>query len=82
MIKASATLPDGRKLVLLGLSSRNLELLRERKPAMINLDELGGANEVVIMWGETEQAIYDEMKGANVIGAETEIRNMPKDVKP
>lgn len=78
MIKASAQLSDGRTLLILGLSSKNLEKLRERKPAMIDLTEFGLKGELVLMWGETEAQIFEEFKQAGVIGADTVIHRGPR----
>ena len=73
-----ATLADGRPLIVIGLSSKNLDMLRARRPCLINMDELGGKGEVAIMWGETEQAIWDEMKQAGMVSDQTEVRNYPE----
>lgn len=41
-------------LNLIGLSSRNLELLRAGKPIRIDLAEFNLEGELIIVWGETE----------------------------
>ncbi len=61
MIKASLT-RGGRQVFVLGLSARNIELLRQGKPIPVNLAELGGKGEVLIMYGETEEDIADELR--------------------
>lgn len=66
MIKMRATLQDGGQLILLGLSDKNLELLREKKPILVTAQELGLAMNVKIAlaWGETEETLMAEIKEA------------------
>jgi hypothetical protein len=65
MIKFAATTKDGTTLITLGLSEGNLENLRENKPILVDLGLLGVPGvQVMIMWGETEQAMMDELKAA------------------
>ncbi|HEX3398826.1 MAG TPA: hypothetical protein VHT74_00725 [Acetobacteraceae bacterium] len=57
MIKATATKPDGRKLLILGLSFANLDRFRaEPGDTMINIDgkDIGLPIDVMIFSGETE----------------------------
>lgn len=54
MLKAKATLADGRPLYVLGLSELNLQRLREGKPIFFDMCEIGGTGQMVIFWGETE----------------------------
>jgi hypothetical protein len=61
MIKAKLTGPDGRPIVLLGLSELNVGELRKRKPIMVDLGPFGIEGQVVVMWGETEEAIAQEL---------------------
>lgn len=57
MIKARAG-----NVVIFGLSRLNLERLQEGKPIMFDGAEVGlDGNKIVIMYGETEQAIADEL---------------------
>lgn len=72
MIKAAATRSTGRKVFLLGLSSRNLENLKAGKPMRIHLEEIGGTGEVIILWGETEAAIARDL--AEFIGPDTSLK--------
>jgi hypothetical protein len=58
MIKGK--LNDGT--VLLGLSSKNLEKLKERKPMMVEGAEMGIDHNIVIVWGETEADILKELR--------------------
>jgi hypothetical protein len=52
----------GRKLVLLGLSAKNLELLKEGRPMHIDLRDEGVDAAVYICYGETEQDIVAELQ--------------------
>lgn len=57
MLKATATGPDGRPLLVIGLSFRNLEVFRQRPgDTFIKIAgaELGLPIDVVIFSGETE----------------------------
>lgn len=48
--------------LVIGLSRRNLELLQSGKPIRFNLSDLNlPAGEVVIFFGETEQAMMEEL---------------------
>ena len=57
MIKAMAG-----NLILLGLSSKNLEKLKEGKPIHIFGSELGIKYDIGILWGDTEEEIVDRLK--------------------
>ncbi len=72
MIKAIGNKPDGTKLLILGLSDRNLEILaKDRLPIDIDLEDLGvlpsqRVTSVFIFSGKTEddmqtifQKVYD-----------------------
>lgn len=67
MIKASGKQVDGRWLFVLGLSDVNLELLRKGKPLLVALERLGGSGDVVIMWGQTEEAIRADFEKAGLV---------------
>lgn len=74
MIKAKATLHDGRPLYVFGLSAVNLAKLREGLPIHIDLDSIGGSGEVYIMFGETEDALAAAF--ADLIGPDTDVRGL------
>jgi hypothetical protein len=63
MLKALAKGSDGRPIMILGLSRRNTELLLEGKPIMVDTSNFGipGGPCIVLLGGETEQAIQAEM---------------------
>lgn len=63
MLKAVATSKDGRKLLVLGLSRRNMELLMENKPIVVDTARYGieGGAHIVLLGGETEESIQAEM---------------------
>lgn len=59
MIKARAG-----NTVIFGLSRLNLERLQEGKPIMFDGAEVGLEGRICITFGETEQAILDELNTA------------------
>lgn len=62
----------GKPILLLGLTRKNTELLLDGRPIPIELKDLIGVDAVVlIVAGETEQAICDELR--EHIGPSTKI---------
>jgi hypothetical protein len=62
MLKARS----GDKLVF-GLSARNIELLMDGKPILIDLKELGYADgQVLIFYGTTEQMMMEQLEEAGI----------------
>lgn len=59
MIKALGRTKDGRRLVVLGLSRQNCELLLEGKPIKVETPDLGIVDGPTIMLcaGETEESL-------------------------
>ena len=57
MLKAKLTGKDGKPIYLIGLSYRNLELLKEGNPAKINLSSLQGEGSLFIFSGENEASM-------------------------
>lgn len=54
----------GNKIII-GLSARNVELLRQGKPIIICTDDLGIPDaEIVVMYGETEQQMLAELEAS------------------
>lgn len=51
-----------RPFIMLGLSAGNIERLKQGKPVQILKEELGIGFDIGIMYGETEQAIVDELR--------------------
>ena len=79
MIRAVATRADGTKLLLLGVDERNVERLKAGKPIMVEGGPLGLPNvAVAIMYGETMQAIIDELKEAGISVPD----HVPDDITP
>lgn len=50
---------------ILGIDAENVKRLKEGKPIMVSLAELGGSDDVLIMYGETMQAIAQELERAS-----------------
>lgn len=63
MIKFTAD-RAGRTLIGLGISAGNVQRLKEGKPIHIHLEELNlpWKADIMIMYGETEQALADELE--------------------
>jgi hypothetical protein len=59
MLKAKAG-----DLTIFGLSARNLELLQQGKPIMIDMAELGLAGRTMIFYGQTEEAMKTDIERA------------------
>lgn len=59
-----------------GLSERNIQLLKQGKPILIDLSELGGDGNVTIFYGKTEQDMGREI--AEFIGPETKVHIDPR----
>lgn len=65
MIKAVAHNEAGSKILILGLSTANLEKLQEGKPIAFPTTELEkavGFEMIVILWGDTEQEIVEAIR--------------------
>jgi len=73
MIKFTARRENGRQIIGIGISAVNVERLKEGKPIHVNLEEMGlpWKAEILLMYGETEQAMADELSEAGMIGPET-----------
>lgn len=46
--------------IILGLSSKNLELLRQGKPILVDDAKIGP--KIIILWGETEDKIVEKLR--------------------
>jgi hypothetical protein len=82
MIKATATLPDGKTLLVIGLSFGNLDKFRAAPgDTFIRIDgkQMGLPVDVLIFSGETEAHMQTMMAG--MIGPDTEVHIDPK-LKP
>lgn len=66
MIKATATGPDGRTILIIGLSFGNLDRFRaEPRDTFIKIDggQMGLPIDVMICSGETEEQMAELLKG-------------------
>ncbi len=66
MIKARSNHPTRGPLLLFGLSAENMKRLQSGQPIKINLTEMGMQGEVLIMYGQTEAAIVEELRQAGI----------------
>ncbi len=64
---------DGRLFIGFGLSQGNIDRLKEGKPIVVNLEELNLPYhaDILILYGETEQSLTDELNSYGVITPET-----------
>jgi len=79
MIKAVATGPDGRTLMVIGLSFRNLEHFRDKPcDTFIKIDgqEMGLPLDVIIFSGQTEAHCAEAI--GDMIGPDTKVHISPK----
>lgn len=79
MIKFVADNKDGRRKILgLGLTAKNVEALKAGRPIHIHSEELGlpWNADIVLFYGETEQALTEELQ--ELIGPETDFRDLSK----
>lgn len=79
MIKATATGPDGRTLMMIGLSFLNLEHFRNQPgDTFIKIDgkEMGLPLDVIIFSGETEAHCVEAI--SDMIGPDTKVHTDPR----
>jgi hypothetical protein len=63
MIKARATSADGTPIFIVGLSDGNLGRLREGKPILFEMSQIGGGpGRMLIYWGATEEAMKADLE--------------------
>lgn len=62
MIKFSAASSTGRKILGIGLSSRNIDLLMDDKPIFVDGQKLDFPTDLIILYGTTEEEIVEKMK--------------------
>ncbi len=80
MLTGRGTGPDGNQVVILGLSRANVEKLTAGQPIRVCRQTHGEAIpagwEIVILFGETEQSLFDDLKDIGALAA-TEIKRLP-----
>lgn len=67
MIKAGGRTADNRPLLVIGLSRKNVERLLDNQPIRFAGDALGVACEVLILGGETEDDIAEDLRSLGPI---------------
>lgn len=67
MVKLTIQLKDNRQLVLLGLSAGNLRMLRDGNQIYLHGEQLGIQNDILVMFGATEEAIVADLRRQGVI---------------
>ena len=63
MMKAVAANADGDPLIVLGLTHRNLEALKENNPIHIHMSELGLKGEIYIFAAKDERTMEEMFEG-------------------
>lgn len=81
MIKATVKGPDGKHLLIIGLSLENLVRLQENKPiyfstSVLDIKEDETVGSVTIFFGKTESDCYNEIE--RCVGPETIIKQAVK----
>ncbi len=66
MIKTRLQVAPDRTMFLLGVTEGNVERLREGKPLVVDLAELGGSGEVVLAYGRDKPAIIADLAAAGI----------------
>lgn len=82
MLIARATSDDGGECLILGLSQGNIDRLVQGMPMRLTRKTHGdGVPEgwsIIILHGETEQTIADELRRVGAIGAQTRVEVDPR----
>lgn len=74
MIKFTLTSPAGRRVMGLGLSDENIERLKNKQPILFDAGEIGVPGlDVLIMHGETEDSIKEELRAKFKIKKEVDL---------
>jgi hypothetical protein len=60
-----------RPFIGFGLSDKNIELLKENKPIVINGKDMDSDVDFMIFWGKTEEEMYEDLK--EFIGKDTKV---------
>lgn len=77
MIKFKFTRKDDLDCYGFGIDARNVELLKQGKPIIIDLAEMGGKGEVMLFYGETTGDLIETIQP--FVGAKTEVKDMLED---
>jgi hypothetical protein len=84
MIQARAQMPDGRIMLLFGLSQGNLDRLKQNKPiyiqtpGLLNLQPGEAIGAITILYGETEGDIAQMLTEGGLIDDSTVVHAIPK----
>ena len=76
MIKATMETGEGKNVLVLGISAENVIRLKEGKPIHITGEELGLECDVLLVYGETESQIYQDLQP--MMGADTSVEPVIK----
>jgi hypothetical protein len=67
MIRATGKMKDGRPFLLLGMDRENITRLTAGKPIVVRMESVGIERDVLICFGETLQALTDELIEAGFV---------------
>ena len=81
MVKARATLPDGRVLIVMGLSDGNIDRLKQGEPiyfdpAQLKITPGTVVGAITVFYGRDEAELARTLK--TLIGPKTEVINVPR----
>ena len=67
MIKLKIRNDNDEVAYVFGLSKGNIELLQQGRAIKFDMAQIGGEGTMVILYGETEQAIVEDLKKHGVV---------------
>jgi hypothetical protein len=76
MLIATTQSKEGHKVLILGLSQRNIELLQQGRPIHKDGSEAGLDSDVLILYGKTDEDLVREL--TPLIGPDTRITRRPE----
>jgi hypothetical protein len=65
MLKAAGIRGD-RPFIMLGLSDGNIENLKQGMPIRVDLAEMGGTGDILIIYGKTESEMVQALQNAGI----------------
>ncbi len=75
MLKWTASRRSGRKVIGLGLTAENVDLLMQGKPIMIDGAKMGLPFDIAVHYGATVQTLIDDLDEQGItVGPETKVR--------
>lgn len=66
MIKLVGTLADGHKGIVLGITEKNVQLLKQKHPIQILGAEVGCDHDIYIIYEKTDKALLETLAEAGI----------------